>query len=122
VCKAATTCLVPSKTTRSFFLLQIVADYVAELRRLGKVSPDHRPHRITIAPTCHPAVHMPVLQLALFARVKSPIHAIVKYSSETPCVNVLQGHGTWHFDRLLRDGTIDPANAYTTNLAEASYN
>jgi hypothetical protein len=37
-------------------------------------------------------------------------------------MNVLQGHGTWHFDRLLRDGTIDPANAYTTNLAPPSYN
>lgn len=48
--------------------VKIVADYVAELRRLGK------------------------------------------------------GHGTWHFDRLLRDGTIDPANAYTTNLAPPSYN
>ncbi len=48
--------------------VKIVADYVAELRRLGK------------------------------------------------------GHGPWHFDRLLRDGTINPANAYTTNLAPPSYN
>lgn len=48
--------------------VKIVADYVAELRRLGK------------------------------------------------------GHGTWHFDRLLRDDTINPANAYTTNLAPPSYN
>lgn len=47
--------------------VKIVADYLAELRRLGK------------------------------------------------------GHGTWHFDRMIRDGTIDPANAYTTNLAPPSY-
>jgi len=47
--------------------VKIVADYVAEVRRLGK------------------------------------------------------GHGTWHFDRMLRDGSIDPANAYTTNIAPLSY-
>lgn len=33
-----------------------------------------------------------------------------------------KGHGTWHYDRLLRDDTINPANAYTTNLAPPSYN
>lgn len=47
--------------------VKVVADYVAEVRRLGK------------------------------------------------------GHGTWHFDRMLRDGSIDPANAYTTNIAPLSY-
>mmetsp|Transcript_7768 Transcript_7768/g.22978 ORF Transcript_7768/g.22978 Transcript_7768/m.22978 type:complete len:285 (-) Transcript_7768:420-1274(-) len=48
--------------------VKIVADYVAEVRRLGK------------------------------------------------------GHGTWHFDRMLRDGSIDPANQYTTNIAALQYN
>jgi ferritin heavy chain len=59
---------VESRLTDQVNHVKIVADFVAELRRLGK------------------------------------------------------GHGTWHFDRLLRDGTIDPANAYTTNLAPPSYN
>jgi ferritin heavy chain len=58
---------VESRLTDQVNHVKIVADYVAEVRRLGK------------------------------------------------------GHGTWHFDRLLRDDTINPANAYTTNLAPPSY-
>lgn len=58
---------VESRLTDQVQHVKVVADYVAEVRRLGK------------------------------------------------------GHGTWHFDRMLRDGSIDPANQYTTNIAPLSY-